>query len=271
MPMFWLIAQRFCARQFLRDRQAMIYAAASVWLTVVVLLAWGVHHLWSGMAKPKAVNGVLLPGTLIAQLGHIVGLLITGGTVNNTALMRGDEKGAPATDPSPQPKIPVIGPMIVALLPMAALGAALYLVITRLGIPVLDKIPKDQIPAELPGTMGAFWNQLRGVITLAEGTLNAVRSTESVNWRILAFVYLLICLTVRMAPLPGNIRGHVGAIAFLGVTAWLMSTVTPGIPELILQAWPVLSLAIGTLLLLLFISLVVRGLLTALQMMMATG
>ena len=100
----------------------MIYAAASVWVTVVMLLAWGVHHLWSTIVKPKVVNGVLLPGTLIAQLGHIVGLLITGGTVNNTALMRGDEKGSPGTDPSPQPKIPVIGPVIVALLPMLALG-----------------------------------------------------------------------------------------------------------------------------------------------------
>lgn len=249
----------------------MIYAAASVWLTVVVLLAWSVHHLWSGMVKPKAVNGVLLPGTLIAQLGHIVGLLITGGTVNNTALMRGDEKGSPGTDPSPQPKIPVIGPMIVALLPMAALGAALYLLVTKLGGSVMDKVPRDLIPAELPRTLAAFWDQLRGVLTLAEGTLKAVRETENVNWRIVVFLYLLICLTVRMAPLPGNIRGHVGAIAFLGVAAWLISTVTSGIPELIQQAWPILSLTVGMLVLLLMISLIVRGVLSSLQMMMTNG
>jgi hypothetical protein len=266
-----LTAQAVCARQFLRGWHAMIYATAAVWLTVVVLLAWGVHHLWSGMAKPKTVNGVLLPGTLIAQLGHIVGLLITGGTVNNTALMRGDEKGSPATDPSPQPKIPIIGPVIVALLPMAALGAALYILIIKLGMPVLDKMPKDQIPAELPGTLGAFWDQLRGVVTLAEATLNSLRSTENVGWRIVAFVYLMICLAVRMAPLPGNIRGHIGAIAFLGVAAWLAGTVTPGIPEIILKAWPILSLTVGALLLLLMISLIARGVLSTLQMMMTTG
>jgi hypothetical protein len=244
----------------------MIYAAASVWVMVVMLLAWGVHHLWSTIVKPKAVNGVLLPGTLVAQLGQIVGLLITGGTVNNTALMRGDEKGSPGTDPSPQPKIPVIGPVIVALLPMLALGATLYLAIKKLGMPVMEKMPKDLISGQLPGSLAAFWEQLRGLITLAEGTLNAVRSAENANWRISVFVYLLTCLTVRTAPLPGNVRGHIGAIGSVGVIAWLASTVTPGIPEVILQAWPILTLAIGWLLLLLILSLIVRAVISTFEM-----
>jgi hypothetical protein len=245
----------------------MVYAAASVWVMVVMLLAWGVHHLWSTIVKPKSVNTVLLPGTLVAQLGQIVGLLITGGTVNNTALMRGDEKGSPATNPNPQPKIPVIGPVIVALLPMVALGATLYLMIRKLGVPVLEKMPKELISGQLPGSLAAFWEQLRGLITLAEGTLNAVRSAENASWRVAVFIYLMTCLTVRMAPLPGNIRGHIGAIASLGVIAWLAGTVTPGIPEIILQGWPIMTLAVGWLLLLLLLSLVVRGVVSTFEML----
>ena len=53
----------------------MLYAALTFWLLVVMFSAWGVHRLWSGLIKPRAVNFVLLPGTLVAQLGHVLGLL----------------------------------------------------------------------------------------------------------------------------------------------------------------------------------------------------
>ena len=56
----------------------MIYFAVTFWLLVAVLTAWGVHQLWSGMLKPRTVNSILLPGTLVAQLGHVLGLLVTG-------------------------------------------------------------------------------------------------------------------------------------------------------------------------------------------------
>ncbi len=248
----------------------MIYAAASVWLTIVVLLAWGVHGAWSGILKPKTVNGVLLPGTLVAQLGFIVGLLITGGTINNASLMKDDERGSSGPEARPQPKIPVIGPVIVAVLPMAALGIMLYLLVTRLGMPILEQMPKDQIATELPPALSAFWDQLRALITLAEGTLNALRTTDAVPWRLALFVYLMVCFTVRMAPLPGNICGHAGAIVVLGVVAWLTGTVTTGLPEAILSLWPILSLVVGWLLLLLMISLLVRGIVSSFQIMTKT-
>ena len=74
----------------------MLYAALTFWLLVIVFCAWGVHALWSGLIKPRAVNTILLPGTLVAQLGHVLGLLITGNQVQNTALMSDDEDGKPA-------------------------------------------------------------------------------------------------------------------------------------------------------------------------------
>jgi hypothetical protein len=245
----------------------MIYAAVSFWLSIVVLLAWGVHHLWSTIAKPRTINAILLPGTLMTQLGHVVGLLITGGTVNNTALMRDDDDGGPATDPSPQPKLPVIGPVIVALLPMMVLGLMIYLVIMKLGMDVVMRMPQERMVAPtLPGTMAAFWDQLRSLVTLSENTLDAVWAS-GFHWRIVVFVYLMICLTVRMAPLPGNVRGHLGAIVTLGIVAWLVSTMSPAkTSELIADLWPLLTLTIGWLLVLMLISLVARGAVTAVQM-----
>jgi hypothetical protein len=246
----------------------MLYVAAAFWLMVVVLLAWGVHYLWSSLVTARTVNGVLLPGTLAAKLGHTVGLLITGGTIASPAPTRGDDKGGPAPDAHPQSKIPIIGPVVVALLPMAALGGALYLVIARLGAPVLEKLPSGQVSPQLPTTLAAFWEQLRALISLCESTLAAVQTTDSVHWRTVIFAYLMVCFTVWMAPLPGNARGHIGAVAVLGVLAWLIGTVSAGVPDFILRLWPLLSLTVGWLLLLMMISLAVRGAVSSIQMMM---
>src|SRR5262249_53857726 len=123
--------------------ETMLYAAATMWLMLIVLLAWGVHHLWSGLIKPKVVNSILLPGTLVAQIGHVFGLLVTGGTVNNTALMTDDESGAPQTATDAKPRVPVVGPIIVALLPMVALGIAIYQSVRWVGMPMMHFMPTE--------------------------------------------------------------------------------------------------------------------------------
>jgi hypothetical protein len=246
----------------------MIYVTASLWLMIAVLAAWAVYHIWSGIAKPRLVNAVLLPGTLVAQLGHVLALLITGATVNKTALMEDNEDGAPVTEPNPRPKIPIIGPIIVGLLPLLAVGAALYLAVLRLGLPVMEKMPQNLISTELPGSVAAFWEQLRALISLAEGTLNAVRHADGVHWKIAIFVYLMLCLTVRMAPLPGNVRGHVGAIVTIGIVGCLAGTAVDNLADIIRQAWPILSLTVGWLLLLLMFTLVVRGALSSARMIL---
>ncbi|MFQ5411351.1 MAG: hypothetical protein ACE5EC_03610 [Phycisphaerae bacterium] len=240
----------------------MVYAATAVWLMVIVLLAWGVHHLWSGLIRPRTVNLVLLPGTLVAQIGRIVGLLLTGAKINNTALMDDDEKGEPATDSSYEPKIPVFGPVIVGSLPLLATGTAAYYVLTTLGRPIVSTIPHDLIAPELPTALAAFWDQLRALLSLTEGTLDAVRHSEMAPWRILLVVYL----TVRMAPFPRNVRGHVGAIAATGGILALAGTISPKPTAIIEQAWPLVSLTVGCLLLLLMISLIARGAVTTIRM-----
>lgn len=244
----------------------MVFAAAAVWLMIIVLLAWGVHHLWSSLVKPRTVNVVLLPGTLVAQIGRIVGLLLTGAKINNTALMEDDEKSGPATDADYEPRIPVFGPVIVGSLPLLATGAVVYFVLTGLGRPVVAAIPQDLIAPALPTALGAFWDQLRALITLTEGTLDAVRRTEIATWKMILLGYLMICLTVRMAPFPGNVRGHVGAIAAIGGILALAGTISPRPALLIEQAWPLVSLTVGWLLLLLMISLLARGVVSTIRM-----
>ncbi|MCB9852621.1 MAG: hypothetical protein H6819_05960 [Phycisphaerales bacterium] len=237
----------------------MLFLSASIWVLMIVVLAWAVDYQWSRMLKPRYVNIALLPGTLVATLGRIIGLLITGAKVNNTALMGDDERGAPLSDAAYEPKIPVFGPVLIGFLPLVACGTAIYLVVNHLGEPIAQKVPIEKIAAETPDSLGAFWSQSRSLIDLAEGTCNAIRTADYDRWQTWAFVYLLMCLAVRSAPFPGNVKGHFVAILAAGGIVWLMGTISPAPGLLIEQSWPVLAVTIGWLLLLLIISLIARG------------
>lgn len=244
----------------------MIFAVTSLWLMVILLLAWAVVHLWSGIVRPKVVNMALLPGTLVAQMGRIIGLLVTGAKINNTALMEDGEKGDPATDVHYEPKVPVFGPIVVGLLPMLAIGTVIYLVLGRFGRPVVASIPHDEIATELPLTLAAFWDQSRGLVTLAEETLNAVLRADMGTWKTLLFAYLMVCLTVRMAPFAGNVRGHVGAVVAACSILALINSLDSRTSQIVAQAWPLISLTVGWLLLLAIISLLARGAVSATRM-----
>jgi len=249
----------------------MIYAAATLWLLVVVLLAWGVRLLWGGILKPRTVNVVLLPGTFVAQVGRVVALLITGAKVSNTALMEDEEKGEPATESSYESKLPVFGPMIVGFLPMLATGAAGYLVLTKLGGPLVETAARERIPAELPSSMAAFWDQFRMLLTMSENTLNAVVHADMPAWQLAGFVYLMTCLTVRMSPFEGNVRGHVGAIiATFGALA-LLNTVSPSPSAILTTAWPLVSICVGWLVLLMMISLLASGIVATVRGIASMG
>lgn len=234
----------------------MIYAAACIWILLVVFLAWGVDRLWKGIAQPRTLRVILWPGAFLAQVGRVLGLLITGAKVVKAGPDEGDTS---ANGADWAPKMPVIGPLVVALIPMTLLAIVLYLVGFRLGYPVLEKLPASVVSTAPPLTLAAFWEQLRSLITLSEGTLDAVRSAEVEPGKLILFMYLMVCFTVRLAPSPGNLRGHVGAILLLGITAGLVGTVIDGLPNLIQSLWPLLALALGWLLLLLMGTLIVRA------------
>lgn len=238
----------------------MLYVAMTFWMLVIVFAAWGIHTIWSSLIKPRVVNSVLLPGTLVAQLGHVLGLLVTGGTVQNTTLMADDEEGQPQTAEPEETRVPVIGPVLVGLLPLVACGACLYLAARWWGrVVVASYASKFGLPQRLPTTLDGVWDLLRALVTSAEAVLGAIVGSNLLHWPTLLFLYLAVCLTVRMGPLHGNYRGAIGAIVLAGGLIGLLGTLLQPARELVQSSWPVLSFATGMLLLLLIISLVVRG------------
>jgi len=240
----------------------MEYAAMTCWLVVIVFSALAVHRIWTNMAPPKVVNAILLPGTLVAQLGHVVGLLVTGGTVTDTTLIKDDDSGEPQTGGDGKSRIPVVGPVVIAMLPMLACGLAIYIVSQYMGQDIRGRMSQEVIPRILPTTLPAFWQMLRDGITLVEQLVEAIRDSNFSDWHTWAFLYLVVCLTVRMAPLPGTLRGAIGAIIVLGLATallgMLLTTKGPG-PTALDRAWPLITFSTAMLLLLLLVSLCVRG------------
>jgi hypothetical protein len=239
-----------------------LYAALTVWLLVIIFSAWGVHQIWSRLIKPRVVNSLLLPGTLVAQLGHVLGLLLSGNSVHNTRLMGEDDKGAPQSDASEPARLPIVGPILVGLLPLVACGGGLYLAARLWGGGVLANTSGRmllQVPQTLPTTLAGVWELLRGGITLVEDLLNAILNSDLPNWPTVLFLYLAVCLTVRMAPFEGNRRGAIGAIFLAAVLIAVLASLLPAAREFVLSGWPVLSFAVGMLLFLLMVSLLVSG------------
>ena len=242
-----------------RERQAMVYAALTFWLFTVVFTAWGVRKLWSGIVQPKVFNSVLLPGTLVGLLGHVLGLLVTGATVQETTLFKDDNSGEPETTANPKPRIPVVGHVIIGLLPLLACAAGVFFTAKYLGQPTVTRIENNVVGPELPTTVSGFWQLLRDQITLVESTMSAIAAIDFRDWKSIAFLYLLICLVVRMAPFPGNLRGALGAILILGVGGGLIASIFDLADPRVQTGWSVLNLTVATLLSLLLLSLLIRG------------
>jgi len=229
------------------------------WLLVIVLTAWGVSQLWGGMIRPKFFNTLLLPGTLFAQTGHVIGLLITGATISNTTLIKDDESAAPQATTNPQPRIPIIGPVIIGMLPLLACALGIFLATYYLdgavGLAPIPPVVSDRLPTSLPG----WWQLLRDLVTLMERMVGVLSASDPTNWRAWLFVYLLICMTIRMAPFPGYLKGSLGAILVLGVLAAVTTRLFAVEDPRVQTGWAVLNLSVATLLLLLATSLVIRG------------
>ena len=244
----------------------MIYVAASLWVLVIILLAWGVDRIWKSLAKPQTIRVFLWPGAMLAQIGRVLALLITGAKVIKAPPESGEQ--GPTADWAP--KMPVIGPMVVALVPMTMITCVLYFVGVRLGYAVVEKVPTSAVSTVPPLTLAALWDQLRALLTLSQGTLDALRNADLQPWKLLLFTYLMICFTIRLAPSPGNIRGHVGAIVVIGVAAGLAGTVLTELPNVIQSAWPLLALALGWLLLMLMGSLILRAAVSSAKVILKT-
>ncbi|MBI1827710.1 MAG: hypothetical protein HY287_08555 [Planctomycetes bacterium] len=249
----------------------MLYFAFTFWLLVIVFSAWGVHHLWSGMIKPKVLNALLLPGTLVAICGHLLGLLVTGATVSQATLFKDDDSGEPETTTDAKPRIPILGPVVIGMLPLLACGMAIYFAARFMGSPLISHLPTSYVGRTLPLSLAGIWQLLRDLISLTESMVAALRAANYHDWRVDVFLYLVICLCIRIRPFKGTVRGSLGAIVIVGIAGVGISSFWDAADARVQNMWATLNLMVATLLLLLIISLLIRGTFNLIQALRANA
>ena len=124
---------------------------------------------------------------------------------------------------------------------------------------ITAQLGEQPVADVLPTTLAGFWQLLRDQITLLETAVAAAISADWSRWEVWLFVYLVICLTVRMAPFPGTLRGSLGATVVLGLLAALVASLADIGRSSFQAGWTVLTLSVATLLFLLLASLLIRG------------
>jgi hypothetical protein len=245
-----------------------IYLELTVWLFLIVFCGIGVYRLWTGMVRPAWVNWLLLPATVVSEMAYIFGCLITGGEVRRARLIEapGDRRATaePATEARPRWKL--VGPVVAALLAILACGAAIALADRLLGEPVMREfsaggaagMPTDG-PTAAAGAWDGLWVRLEDQLRLLRRTCETFARLNWLNWRVPLFVYLAACLSVRLTPVRRDLRATLAAAGVLAVGIVLVGAVSTRFDQLVQPVRPILTYVWGNLLVLLAVSLLVRG------------
>jgi len=248
-----------------------IYAAFTVWLLLILFTAMGIYRLWSRMIPPAYVNWALLPGTVVSEMAYIFGCLITGGEVRRAKLMPGKvakRKGESESEPTTEaaPRLKIIGPIIAALLAVVACGAAILIVHALLSEPVLAKF-LGSMPKSLPVSWGELWKQIHGQADLLRHMSQTWFKLEWTNWRVPLFVYLAICLSIRLAPVRRDLRATLAAVVVIAALIALVGLISVRFDGLMHEIWPLVTYIWGLLLFLLVVTLILWGLISLIRVL----
>jgi hypothetical protein len=241
-----------------------IYAAFAVWIFAIVFAARGTVGFWTALVKPRYLAWALLPGTLVSELGYFLACLLTGAEFQGRKLVDGDDGKGPGGET--RGGVPYLTPLLAGLLPMAACMGLIYLFSEGLDHPTFERFRQigQLAPQALPDSGNAFWDFLRHQVDLLQAAWTSL--TDSLDawpwnsWKAWILQYLMICLTLRMAPSRRPMRPALaGAAVLAGLTAAVVALFSSQAKWL--QAiWPVVSYTWATALLLLTVTLAAIGL-----------
>jgi len=214
----------------------------------------------------------LLPGTIVSEMAYIFGCLITGGEVRRAKLMDdsdGRRGGADGESGGTQTTggLKVVGPVVASLLAIVACGAGILAAWSLLGKPVIDEftltgeaLRTSQLPQELPAGWDALWGQLDQQVHLLRGMCETWGELDWLRWRVPLFVYLSLCLSIRLAPLRRPARPTLAAAVVIAGVIAAIGAVSSRFKDVIGDLWPLLTYVWALLLFVLVAALLVRGL-----------
>lgn len=258
----------------------MIYAAFSVWLFLTLLAGMGVYSLWTRLVPPGYVNWALLPGTIVSEMAYIFGSLITGGEIRRAKIMpEGDASAAAQPPTEAAPRLKIVGPIAAALICIVACAAAIIVSHRLLGQPVIhqfETVPKGSefapsLPMELPTSWDGFWRQADFQLRLLRQMCATWVNLDWLQWRTALFVYLAMCMSVRLAPAGRPFRATLAAVVLIAAIIALIGAISKSFGDLMADVWPLLSFVWAMLLFLLATTLLIHGLVALIRSLASGG
>ena len=252
----------------------MIYAAFTFYLLLILFMGVGIYKLWTKLTRPGWVNWALLPGTVVSEMAYIFGCLITGGEIRRARLIPGKQAGAggkaggkdsePTTEAAPRVKY--VGPIVAALASIVACGTAIVAVRGLLGGQVINEfatggglLSAAALPRELPTGWEAIWHHISRQVALLRRMCETWGNVNWLDWSVPVFVYLSLCLSIRLAPVRQAIRASLAAAVAISVAAAATGFVWRRFADVLSDIWPLLTYVWASLLLMLVLTLLLLG------------
>ena len=265
----------------------MIYVALALWLFLVLFAGMGVYRLLSKLLRPRRVDWILLPGTVVSEMAYLFGCLVTGAEVRRARLFGPGEKTpkgrsteGPNQTTEATARLKVVGPMIAALIAMVGCMAVIIAAHSLLGSPVIRQfataegtIPSraDMLPRTLPGSWDALWEHIALQVQLLRRICETWGKVNWLDWRVPLFVYLGASLAIRLAPVSRPVRPTLGAAAAAAILIPLLGAIAGLFGNLVDNLWPLLSYLWSLLLFLLVVTSLVHGIVALLKVLTAKG
>ena len=204
------------------------------------------------------MDWVLLPGVLVAELAYVSGCLITGAEICSASLFPTGSGRNAMTQATPRVK--VAGPLASALIAMAGCVAVIIAVHGLLDKPVVrDFIMAGGDLSALPATSQEFWDFPGSQIKLVQKMYETCLNADWLNWRVPLFVYVALCLSIRLGPVRRPVRPTMGAAVLAGIILALVQQAGGEWPGRIEGLWLLLTYIWASLLLALLVVALVRG------------
>ncbi len=243
----------------------MIYAAFIVWFILLVFMGIGVFTLAARLVGANTVRWLLLPGTLVAEMAAILGCLVTGGEVKRATLVGNkNESPEPTTETSSRWKH--VTPIVSGILVLLACSGGILLTDHLMGESVLKIFTIEGIwdsravlPQELPSQWDTYWTVAGDQLVLVRRMCETLGDLPWENWRVALFVYLSMCLAVRLAPARRNLRSVLVGICILAGVLAAAGGIWPDMAGLVDRLWPLVTYIYAMMLTLLAALLLISG------------
>ena len=262
----------------------MIYVTMTFWLLLILFAGIGVYRLLGQFGKPKWVDWALLPGTIVSEMAYIFGCLITGAEVRHAKLIRSESpssgRGSRGSSSSPQateatPKLKMVGPTIAALIAIVGCMAAILIVHALLGEPIMEQFidsdtagsGESMLAKSIPTTWDGFWTSLRGQVDLVRRMCETWAFSDWLAWRAVLFIYVALCLSIRLAPVSRPVRPTLAAAIVVSVLIALAGMLSNRFKTLVTDLWPLLTYVWASLLLMLLLVLLLRGIVSLVKVL----